>query len=252
VLDCHELFTVKEVNMRALRYRASILVVVACLCVAFAAWADVQLMDFSGFDWFWPGDIGQAGSCYSAVGFVNSFNPTYVDFDYGTNEYTFVLAEEYACYASGDTFGTTAVYTYDAQTTNATFRVYCDSIATGTPADYGTNPPDSLPIGTFTDGDCILEAEFQSDLTIIVSLSTGNGNISALLEWTGGSQIGNIPPEQRSQSLTVAGLTFDPPGGPSGYHWQIDGEVFIEDPVAVEPRTWGQIKTLDFDTSGGN
>jgi len=226
--------------MKALRYRSTVLVIIACLVVATSAFADVQLLDFFGFDWFWPTDIGEVGSCYAAVGFVSTVNPTFLNFDYGNNEYTFNW--DYACFVSADTFGTTAVYTYDGSTSG--FDVYCDSIATGTAADYGINPPNAVSPGTWSDGDRVLEGDWMGDITLVVNITNGMGSVSGTVNWVGGSQLSGIPVESRNMSLTLAGLLFDPPNGPEGYHWQIDGQVFIEEPTPVtETTTWGALKT---------
>lgn len=224
--------------MRALRYRAPLLVLAAVFVVATAAWADVLLLDFSGFDWFWPADIGQPGSCYGAVGYVPSVNPTYLNFNYATHEYTFHW--DYACFVSADTFGTYVVMTYDGSTSS--FNIYCDPLAGGTTATYGINPPNAVSPATWADGDCVLGGVWVGDVTIVVDTATGNGDVSGLLNFTSGSQLGNIPPSQREMALTLAGIRFDPPGGPEGYHWQIDGQVFIQEPTPVQESTWGGLK----------
>ena len=232
--------------MKALRYRAAFLVVIACLVLASAAYADVQLMDFFGFDWFWPSSIGTAGSCYAAVGLVTSVNPTFLSFDYGTYEYTFNW--DYACFVSADTFGTTAVYTYDTSTSG--FDVYCDSLATGTAADYGINPPNTQAPATWTDGELVLEGMWEGDVTIVLDITNGTGTVNGTVMWVGGSQLSGIPMDSRSMSLVLTGLLFDPPNGPEGYHWQVDGQVFIQEPTpVVEPSTWGSLKTK---FQGGN
>jgi len=216
-----------------------LLVVLACLVIATAASADVILFSFAGFDWFWPTGIGQVGSCYSAVGYVNSFDSTYVNADFSTNEYTFII--DLACFVSADSsFFPFVQYIYDGSTSS--MRVYCDPIATGTHGDYGTNPPNAVSPSTFIDGDCILSGTWNGDLAILLDTSTGNGDISGELMWNGGSQLGNIPVNQRNMSLAVGGVKFNPPGGPLGYHWQIDGTVFIQSPVPVEETSWGALK----------
>lgn len=224
--------------MRALRYRGPLLAALTILVLASGAMADVFLLDYNGFDWFWPADIGQSGSCYGAVGHVTSVDASYLNFDYGTNEYTFVL--DFACFSSADTFGTFAVYNYSG----GVFNVYCDSLATGTTAMFGTSPPNAVSPSTWQDGDCVLGSTFNGDLTIVLDLTTGNGDVQGELTWDSGSQLGNIPVDQRDMSLTIAGVKFNPPDGPDGYEWQIDGSVFLQDPVTVKPSSWGAIKSL--------
>jgi len=228
--------------MRALRYRGPMLVVVAAVMLATMAWANTFLFDFFGYDWFWPGAMGESNSCYGAVGEVVSVNPTYLNFDYGTYQYTFNW--DYSCFASGDTLGGVyAVYSYDTSTSG--FQIYCDSLATGTPADYGTFPPNAQ-LATWVDGELILGATWDGPVSIVVNLLTGEGNVNGLVNWDTGSQLANIPPAQRDQSMTLAGILFNPPAGPEGYHWQIDGQVFIQDPIPVEETSWGRIKSSFF------
>jgi hypothetical protein len=227
--------------MRALRYRGAFLALVAVLVVSSSAFAATNLLNFTGFDWFWPNDIGEgAGSCYGASGEITSVNPAYLTFDYGVNQYTFNW--DYACEASADTFGTTAVYTYMG---GAGFDVYCDSIATGTAFDYGINPPNATAPSTFTDGDNVLGGSWDGPITLVLDLTDGSGSMNATLTWNRGSMLGDIPAECRTMSLTLAGVSFDPgaTGWPEGYHWQITGQMLLDCQTPVENETWGGIKT---------
>jgi hypothetical protein len=218
---------------------------VAILMVVTAAWADVQLLDFHGYDWFWLGDPGDPGSCYGAVGEVVSVNSSYLTFDYGTFEYTFDW--DFSCFVSGDTLGGTyGVYTYDGSTSH--FNVYCDSLSSGTPGDYGVNPP-NLEIASFTDGTMVLSGSWDGDLTVVVNLTTGEGSVSGNLTWDGGTQLSGIPLAQRDMSMSLSGVKYDPPDGPLGFHWQIDGQCFIQDPVAIEETSWGGIKARFYEGS---
>ena len=224
--------------MRDLRRKGLALTIILSLLVAFAAYADTFLLDYSGFDWVEWGAFGNPGTCYTAQGYVPAVNPTYINADYGVHEYTFLL--DYSCQVSKQVFGTTAVYTYAA----STFDVYCDSLATGTAATFGTNPVWPASTTTFVDGECILGADFTGDLVFVVNTSTGNGNLQGNVDWVRGTQLGNIPVSQRSMSLTLAGLVHDGANVfvPQGYEWQIDGQVFIQDPVPTEKTSWGQLK----------
>jgi hypothetical protein len=211
----------------------------AALLVVTVAWADVFLMDVVGYDWFWIAAPGEPGSCYGALGEVVSVNPTYLTFDYGANEYTFNW--DFSCYVSGDTLGGVyAIYLYDGSTSS--FEVYCDSKTTGTTADYGSNPP-NVQQATFTDGELVLSGSWVGDIQIVVNLFTGEGTVEGEILWDGGTQLSNIPVPQRSQSMSLNGVKYDPPAGPVGYHWQIDGNVFLPDPVPVEDTSWGLIKS---------
>ena len=231
--------------MQAMRYRGSALLLAVFMIAAVMATpasAQVPLLDFHGFDWFWPAPIGQPGSCYGAVGYVPVVNPTFLNFDYLTYEYTFQW--EYACFVSADTFGTIAIYQYDGTAVSPAFSVYCDSLGTGTTADYGdpTPPPNGVSPSTWVDGECVLGGDWAGNVTIVLDLTTMNGDISGTLDWTTGTQLGNIPVESRTMAIELAGITFAPPMGPAGYHWQVDGQIFIQPPVPTERTSWGAIK----------
>ncbi len=225
--------------MKSLRYQVPLLVVMLCVGLATTAGADIFLMDYAGYDYSDSSSLGVPNSCYWAVGFVNSVNPTYLTVDYGTNEYTFVL--EHTCFVSADTVGSNVFLTYGQA--NAVFDVYSDPIATGTAADYGVNPPNgSHP--TFEDGENILGGDFTSDVTIWIDMNTGNGSISGELEFNRGTQLGNIPVDQRQMVLFIAGMMYMPPAGPEGYIWQLDGQVYIPESTPVEKTTWGRLKQM--------
>jgi hypothetical protein len=230
--------------MRELRRRGIALAVVATLAIAVAAYADTFLLDFSGFDWVEGGMLGDVGSCYTSQGFVPAVNPVFLSFDYAINEYTFVIAQ--TCQVSADTFGTNAVYSYAP----TTFDVYCDPIATGTPADFGINPMWPAATASFTDGENVLGGDFSGNLVFVVDLNTWSGNFQGMIDWVRGTQLGNIPVESRVMSLVLAGVSPATPGIlPEGYDWQVDGSVFVQDPVARENTSWGKIKS---DFRGGN
>lgn len=232
--------------MKEWRRRILALGIAAVLVFSVAAYADVFLLDYSGYDFTAPGDIDDPAACYYAVGYVNAVNPTFLTFDYGTNEYTFYL--EYSCFVSADTFGTTAVYTYgDFGGLPATFKVFCDPLPAS--ADYGINPPNFTSPSSFADGSLELSGEFTSNLVFVVDLNTGNGSMQGEIEWLGGAQLGNIPLESREMSLSLNGVKYDPPNGPEGYFWQIDGQISILEPVSTEQASWGEIKTK---YAGGN
>lgn len=234
--------------MRELKRRGLVLGFAAMFLLSAASFANVFLLDYSGFDWTAGGELGEPGSCYDAVGYVNSVNPTYLNFDYGTFEYTFHL--EYSCFVSADTFGTFAVYEYGPfGPLPAMFSVFCDSIATGTAGDYGINPANATSPSTFRDGELVLGGDFTSLLTFVVDLSTGDGSMQGEIQWNTGSQLGNIPPSSRDMSVSLNGIKAQPVGGPEGYLWQIDGQIQIEEPVATQPTSWGALKTT---FRGGN
>lgn len=222
--------------MKALRYRGAALAMAVVAVLATAAFANVFLLDFYGYDYFDPfvPPIDTPGNCYNAVGFVPSVNPTYLSFDYGANEYTFYLYN--VCFVGSTVAGTRIIYDFSG----GAFDVYCDDLVTGTAASFGTNPPNPTAPPDFVDGDLVLGGDF-SNLQIVVDTTTGNADLFGALDLVRGSQLAGIPVNQRS-GWTLAGLRADAPGVPQGYMWQIDGQLFIEPPTPVEQRSWGSIK----------
>jgi hypothetical protein len=217
--------------MKTLRYRGAVLAFAVAVLFAAGAGAATLFLDFYGYDYWDP--IG----CYNAVGYVPAVDDDYLTFDYANNEYTFYATG--ACIAQADTFGTFVVITF----TGGTFDVYGDPLVGGTAADYGTNPPNAVSPSTFVDGECVIGADF-TDLTVYFDLSTGEGSLEGTMNLVRGTQLGNIPTYQRN-GWTLAGLrAFPTPGNPVpvGYSWQIDGALYIEDPIATEPSTWGSLK----------
>jgi hypothetical protein len=209
-----------------------------------SAYADnTFLLDFTGHDWLQWGEMGEPGSCYTAVGFVPAVNSTYLNFNYATNEYTFIL--DYPCYASADTFGVQAVWNYSGVGTR--FDAFCDPIAGGTAADYGSNPPNLTSPSTFVDGTNVIGGDFQNPgLFFVVDINTRNGNVQAFVDLNRGTQLGNIPVSSRTMALSLAGVRED--GAqvqlPDGYFWQIDGEIYIESPTPTEVVSWGKLKNI--------
>jgi hypothetical protein len=205
-----------------------------------AAKADDFLADFQGFDFTWPlpSCLDCPGQYYEAQGFVGSVNPTFLNFNYGSNEYTFALGND-LFFADADTFGTVVVSYY----VNGDIDFYEDPIGGGTPGTYNLNGNcdpfwDRL---TFSDGTNVLHGEFTS-FFIVNDTSTGNGNLEGVTNWTGGTQLGNIPPSQRS-GWTFGAIGIRLGSTPCGYHWQIDGECYLQSPVPTVPTTWGAIKS---------
>lgn len=204
-----------------------------------AARADVFLADFHGYDWTWPTNncLNCVGGYYEAQGLIGSTNPTLLPLLPG-NQYTFSLGNN-LFFASADTFGTTIVAHY----VNGSIDFYCDP-GPGTPATWNLNNSCDpfLDRLTFIDGTNILSGTFSS-FDIVWDTTTGDGNFAALTNWVGGTMLPLIPVNQRS-GWTFSSIGFRPGVTPCGYHWQIDGEAYLQEAVPVRGSTWGEIKTL--------
>jgi len=128
---------------------------------------------------------------------------------------------------------------------NGSIVFYEDPLSGGTPATYDYNGDcdvfqDRL---TFQDGTIVLSGDFTS-FFIVNDTSTGNGNLEGVTDWTGGSQLSNIPTNQRS-GWTFGAIGIRLGNSPCGYHWQIDGECYLQAPTPVEKTTWGSIKSRE-------
>ncbi len=217
--------------MKTLRHRGTALAIAAAVVLIVAvAWADVPLLGFNGYDYWNP------ANCYNAVGEVTEMNATYLTYDYGTNEYTFYLSN--MCVATVDslTYPGFKLITFST----GYFDVYEDPIAGGTAFDYGINPPNATAPSTFTDGTAIIGGDLNG-MTITWNTTTGAASLSGMVDLNRGSQLANIPVDQRS-GWTLAGLRGNTPGMPDGYNWQIDGHLSITEPTPTRSSTWGQLK----------
>lgn len=206
-----------------------------------AAKADEFLADFTGFDWTWPtnGCLDCPNQYYEAQGTIGAVNPAFLTINTVANEYTFILGDN-LYFSDADTFGAIVVAHY----VNGSIQFVEDSKTTGTAAtfNYLSDCDPFYDRLTFADGDTILTGDFSS-FDIVFDSGSGDGNLTGLTNWNGGSQLGNIPVGQRT------GWTFGAIGiragiTPCGYHWQVDGECYLQDPLNVQPSTWGQIKNL--------
>ncbi len=201
------------------------------LAVPSLASGPTLLFDYVGYDYESPdpnpATFGEAGSGYIGVGFVpNIFVPLVADTV--NNEYTYQMSG--LTVTSNTPVGTYQIITYSV----GTLSIYEDDKGTGTPGNYASP-------GTFSDGTLFLTGTL-SGFQIVVNTATQSGSFDATYMATGGSQIGNIPLNQRD-GWTFAGITGNEIDAPPGYYHQVDGQVFLDKPVPVENTTWGHIKS---------
>jgi hypothetical protein len=215
------------------------LLLAACvtLAVAPAAHADSLLFDYVGFDFESPNPnpatFGEPGSGYVGLGTVPFLFAPLVS-NTTLNEYTFVI--QGLSPTSVIPVGSMEIVNYST----GTVTIYEDAKLGGTTADYGTNPPNATVPATFTDGTPIMVGSL-TNFQIVVNSSNGVGSFEAVLNITGGSQLGNFPLNQRT-GWTFSGTTGEALNIPAGYEHQIDGQAFLNDPVATHRTTWGKLK----------
>jgi hypothetical protein len=224
---------------------------VALLVVPLAAHADTLLFGYQGFDYESPdpnpATFGEAGSSYVGVGFVPFlFAPLVADT--ASNQYTYYISG--LTPVSTQMFGTFLVVDYGT----GSMSIYEDSKATGTPADYGANPPNGVTPSTFVDGTPYLLSTVNN-FQFVFNTANGSGSYEGTLNFTGGSQIGNFPTNQRS-GWQFAGSSGNALNVPPGYYHQIVGQAFLGEALATRHTTWGALKSLYRNgattTSGGS
>ena len=208
----------------------------AVVSLATAARADSLLFDYVGFDYEFPNPnpatFGEAGSGYVGLGTVPFLFAPLVS-NTVDNEYTFVIECQTPTVMP---VGSLEIVNY----ATGTVTVYEDSKATGTTADFAPNPPNGQVPGTFTDGTAILVASLTG-FQLVVDTSNGVGNFEGVMNISGGSQLGNFPLNQRT-GWTFSGTTGEALNIPAGYYHQIDGQSFLNAPVATRRISWGRLK----------
>ncbi len=209
------------------------------LTAPLAAHAQSLLFDYVGFDYESPNpnpsEFGEPGSSYVGLGLVPGlFAPLVADT--ANNQYTYVITG--LAPLSRTTFGSYVVVDYGS----GTLSIYEDSKATGTPADYGSNPPNGTAPASFSDGTPFLVGTL-TNFQFVFNAGNGTGSYEGTLNFFGGSQIGNFQPGQES-GWTFAGSSGNALNIPPGYAHQIDGQAFANAPLATKHVSWGTLKNV--------
>jgi len=202
------------------------------------AQAATLFIDYFGYDYESPnpnpGTFGEPGSVYNSLGPApNLFAPLVPDTL--NNQYTYYFTNLNAI--NVQSFGTFLVIDYAP---NGLFQVWEDSKGGGTAYDFGTNPPNATAPSTFTDGTLFVQGSIDQ-FQVVINLATGSGSFDANFTMTGGSQLVNVPANQRT-GWTFAGTTANEINRPIGYDHQVDGQIFLNEPVPAQAKSWGAIK----------
>jgi hypothetical protein len=205
---------------------------------AAAAPAQTLLVDYVGFDYESPNPdttlFGEVGSGYVGIGFVTQlFAP--LTSDTATYEYTYRISGLTS--TARTVVGPYIVVDYSSP---GYLWIWEDSKTTGTPATYGTYPPNATAPSTFVDGTLYLGAELHN-FQFIFNTSTGTGSYEADYVPFNGTHYPEIPADQQT-GWTFAGATENALNIPPGYLHQIDGQIFLNEPVPTVPSSWGGIK----------
>ena len=210
----------------------------AALLLAFTTTvsADTLLFDYVGFDYENPdpnpATFGEAGSGYIGIGTVPGiFLPLVADSS--QNQYTYIVSG--LTPVSTQAFGTYVIVDYSS----GSLSIYEDAKLGGTSAEYGNFPPNATAPSTFIDGSLFLTGTLNG-FQFVYNSATNSGSYNATYTITGGSQLVNVPINQRD-GWTFAGASGNALVTPDGYLHQVDGQNFLG---AVPARTssWGRIK----------
>lgn len=203
-----------------------------------AAAAQSLLFDYVGFDYESPnpnpGTFGEPGSSYHALGYVPGLFAPLVS-DSANNQYTFITSG--LTPASIVPVGGFLIIDYTA----GGLQIYEDAKPGYTFADFAPNPPNADVPSKFTDGTLYLDCQL-TNFQLVVNTATGTGSFEGVLNVVGGSQLGNFPLNQR-KGFTFSGVTGNALNIPPGYSHQVDGQAFLDAPVAAKHVTWGRLKS---------
>jgi len=202
-----------------------------------AARADTLFVFYVGYDYESPNPVpstfGEPGSQYWALGAALDMGAPLVP-DTTSNEYTFAIPG--LTPVNVQNFGSFIVIDYAP----GPMQVFEDSKTSGTPSQFGINPPNATAPSSFMDGSLFVQGTL-SNFQIVLNTSTGSGSFNANYTVDGGSQLANVPANQRT-GWTFAGVTSNEINRPTGYGHQVVGQVFLNSPVPASIKSWGAVK----------
>jgi hypothetical protein len=216
------------------------------LLIAFPVGAqadDVFLLGFTGFDYQVAAgpdpDYLAVGNSYYSVGFVTSVGSLlepYVNFT--SDEQTYYLYDMVVATRFFDGGLLEVVFNSPGR-----MRCYSDPKAGGTPAVYGINPPNATAPSTFTDGVVQLGGHILN-FALVYDYNFNQGNFMGELHLDEGSNLAQIPTDQR-EGWVLGGLAGRPNETvPEGYVNQVSGEIRVPFGTPTTHTTWGAVKAL--------
>jgi hypothetical protein len=193
------------------------------------------VVDFEGFGYEAGGfDFSDPGDELHLITRITNIVAPQPDFPYDpiTYEYTLVVTGLISNGEMVDGSMSTIVYNL------GTLAIYEDSSFNSSWDEYPEigNPPSS-----FFDGTLYLYGDF-TDFTMVLFRDLGIGSFEGHVSLTGGSAMDWFSAE----GYTFGGTLIPPhnPGIPDGYHLSLDGELWVEEPVATHESTWSSFKAL--------
>lgn len=201
------------------------------LTAATPAFAQETILHMSGNSWetgaFPPSNLGDI---FEAVGILNDIEAPLV---WDTENYSYTWNVKELTSLGEVIVGTTRVVTYGG----GALTIYVDFLPSN--HDYGVSPPNATSPSTFTDGFSTYLDGFFTDFTLTFNHATNTGNFVGTLTFTGGDVFPLLTdPEGWTFGSNIAGF------GPTGYDLELNGDVYLQGPVSIEPNSWGSIKGL--------
>ncbi len=210
-----------------MKYRAMLLVGLVVLAPMGVQAA--SLIDFVGFSYevghFPPSNPGDE---LNFVAIVDGLTPP-LSWDPANNEYTLNLANLVSNGAQHPDPNNIVV-----NYTGGGLGLYEDSAFNANP---GIDPPNASAPATYIDGSLYLNGSLNS-FTIFYNTQFNSGAFEADVTFTGGPHYGELGGQHTG--YTFGGVFVF--GVPHGYDLQWDGQILL-DPVAVEAKTWGAVKS---------
>jgi hypothetical protein len=179
-----------------------------------------QLFDFNGQALI-PASVGGFLSMYSIVSDGGGAIPTPLPLDFANYQYTIVVTNL-----------PLLVNGFTQSYAGGSIALYEDN---GTAANYASP-------ATFTDGTLLLSGTFQNLSRTIFFPVSGTGSASGLIDWTGGTRLGEIAPADQVGWAFVSGISGS--NVQPGYNENWDGKVEPQEPiVGTEDQSLGRIKS---------
>lgn len=218
--------------------RRSTTALLGCLCLALLACpalgdgSSPTLSEFFGFSWETGGfPNSAAGDELEVVGWIDQLSVP-LQWDPATYQYTLHLG---GLISTGQE--EPDPQNIDVHYVGGRLGIYEDPLLGGTPADPGTDPPNTTAPGSFIDGVNYLRGAL-ADFTLHYNHEFNAGAFEADLDFDSGSHLGELGPQTTG---FVFGGVFEF-GSPDGYdlHWQ--GHILL-DRYRIEAATWSAVKS---------
>lgn len=189
------------------------------------------ILHTSGNSWETGGfPTSEIGDEFQAVGILTDIGAPLL---WNTSLYSYTWYLRGAISLGESINGTTHIANY----AGGQLTFYVDALPTN--HDYGANPPNATSPSTFTDGFSTYLDATVGELTVTWDEITGTGSMLGTVTFVGGDLFPMLSdPAGWTFGSNIAGFS------PDGYDLELNGQVFVQGPSAIDESTWGSIKSL--------